>query len=184
MALRFDPTHIDQFKARIRGIPGYPVGEDLPVREMIFESGAIWRLPDFLLAAGIKPDQILSVVMDRTLMKREGRNLKELLLQIILNAGLQFDVVLLEPDSTGQVHTDFAQINFVKARLRPNSAVMSVGSGTVTDIAKHACYLYQQEQHVPALPLVEWHQIVGAEQDKVARADFLVIIARERKREF
>ena len=154
MALRFDPAHIDQFKARIRGIPGYPAGEDLPVREMIFESGAIWRLPDFLLAAGIKPDQILSVVMDRTLMKREGRNLKELLLQIILNAGLQFDVVLLEPDSTGQVHTDFAQINFVKARLRPNSAVMSVGSGTVTDIAKHACYLYQQEQHVPALPLV------------------------------
>lgn len=154
MTLRFDPAHIDQFKAQIRGIPGYPTGEDLPVREMIFESGAIWRLPDLLLAAGMKPDQILSVVMDRTLMKREGRNLKELLLHILLNAGCQFDVVLLEPDSTGQVHTDFAQINFVKARLRPNSAVMSVGSGTVTDIAKHACYMYQQEHNVPPLPFV------------------------------
>jgi len=154
MTLRFDPAHIDQFKAQIRGIPGYPTGEDLPVREMIFESGAIWRLPDLLLAAGMKPDQVLSLVMDRTLMKREGRNLKELLLHILLNAGYQFDVILLEPDSTGQVHTDFAQINFVKARLRPNSAVMSVGSGTVTDIAKHACYMYQQEHNVPPLPFV------------------------------
>jgi glycerol-1-phosphate dehydrogenase [NAD(P)+] len=154
MTLRFDPAHIDQFKAQIRGIPGYPVREDLPVREMVFESGAIWHLPDLLLAAGMKPDQILSVVMDRTPMKREGRNLKELLLQIILNAGFQFDVVLLEPDSTGQVHTDFAQINFVKARLKPNSAVMSVGSGTVTDVAKHACYVYQQEHSVPPLPFV------------------------------
>ena len=154
MTLRFDPAHIDQFKAQIRGIPGYPTGEDLPVREMIFESGAIWRLPDLLLAAGMKPDQVLSLVMDRTLMKREGRNLKELLLHILLNAGYQFDVILLEPDRTGQVHTDFAQINFVKARLRPNSAVMSVGAGTVTDIAKHACYMYQQEHNVPPLPFV------------------------------
>src|SRR5262245_24271717 len=116
MTLRFDPAHIDQFKAQIRGIPGYPDGEDLPIREMVFESGAIWRLPDLLLAAGMKQDQVLSLVMDRTLMKREGKNLKELLLNILLNAGCQFDVVLLEPDSTGQVHTDFAQINFVKAR--------------------------------------------------------------------
>jgi glycerol-1-phosphate dehydrogenase [NAD(P)+] len=154
MTLRFDPEHIDQFKAQIRSIPGYPTGEDLPIQEMVFESGAIWRLPDLLLAARIKPNQILSVVMDRTSMKREGKNLKELLLHIILNAGWQFDVVLLEPDSTGQVHTDFAQINFVKGRLRPNSAVMSVGSGTVTDIAKHACYLYQQEHNVPPLPFV------------------------------
>ena len=154
MILRFDPAHIDQLKAQIRGIPGYPVGEDLPVREMVFESGAVWRLPDLLLTAGMKPDQILSVVMDRTPMKREGKNLKELLLQIILNAGFQFDVVLLEPDSTGQVHTDFAQINFVKARLKPNSAVMSVGSGTVTDIAKHACYEYQQEHNIPPLPFI------------------------------
>jgi len=154
MTLRFDPAHIEQFKAQIRDIPGYPSGEDLPIRDMIFESGAIWRLPDLLSTAGMKPDQVLSLVMDQTLMKREGRNLKELLLHILLNANLQFDVILLEPDSTGQVHTDFTQINFVKARLRPNSAVMSVGSGTVTDIAKHACYMYQQEHGMQPLPFI------------------------------
>ena len=32
MTLQFDPQDIDRFKAAIRGIPGYPLGEDLPIR--------------------------------------------------------------------------------------------------------------------------------------------------------
>ena len=154
MTLRFDPENIDQFKTQIRGIPGYPAGEDLPIREMIFESGAIWRLPNFLFTSGMKPDQTISVVMDRTSMKREGKDLKELILQILQNAGRQVEIIWLKADSTGQVHTDFAQINFVKAHLQENSAVLSIGSGTVTDIAKHACYVYQQENNTQALPFV------------------------------
>jgi glycerol-1-phosphate dehydrogenase [NAD(P)+] len=154
MTLRFDPGDIDRFKDQIRGIPGYPAGEDLPIREMVFESGALWRLPSFFLLAGMKPDQPLSVVMDRTPMKREGKDLKSLLLRHIQNAGWQVDVIWLEPDITAQVHTDFSQINYVKARLQPNSAVLSVGSGTVTDIAKHACHVYQQEHSISPLPFV------------------------------
>lgn len=38
MTLRFDPGQIDHFKAAIQTIPGYPVGEDLPIRAMVFES--------------------------------------------------------------------------------------------------------------------------------------------------
>jgi len=63
-------------------------------------------------------------------------------------------VIWLEPDITGQVHTDFSQINYVKARLQRNSAVLSVGSGTVTDITKHACHVYQQENTIRPLPFV------------------------------
>ena len=154
MSLRFDPGELDLFKSQIRTIPGYPEGEDLPIRAMVFESGAIWRMPDLLLDAGIKPDQPLSVVMDRTSMKREGKDLKELILEILKNTGRQIDVIWLEPDHTGQVHTDFSQINSVKACLQKNSSVLSVGSGTVTDIAKHACHVYQQEQGIPPLPFV------------------------------
>lgn len=154
MTLRFDPEDIDRFKTQIRGIPGYPVGEDLPIREMVFESGALWRLPSLLLLAGMKSDQPLSVVMDRTPMKREGKDLKLLLLEHLQQEGWQTEVIWLEPDITGQVHTDFSQINYVKARLQTNSAVLSVGSGTVTDIAKHACHVYQQEHTTHPLPLV------------------------------
>jgi len=152
--LRFDPGNLAEFKTEIQGIPGYPSGEDLPIKEMVFESGALWRLPDLLLSAGIKSDRSLFVVMDRTPIQREGKSLKELILQILKSAGWQVDVIWLEPDHTGQVHTDFAQINSVKARLQTDSAVLSVGSGTVTDIAKHACYVYQQEQDSQSLPFV------------------------------
>jgi len=154
MILHFDPEGIDRFKAQIRGIPGYPAGEDLPIREMVFESGALWRLPGLLLLAGMRPEQPLSVVMDRTPMKREGKELKPLLLEYLQNAGWHLEVIWLEADITGQVHTDFSQINAVKARLQENSAVLSIGSGTVTDIAKHACHVYQQEHNSNPLPWV------------------------------
>jgi glycerol-1-phosphate dehydrogenase [NAD(P)+] len=154
MSLRFDPGNIEQFKSQIRAIPGYPAGEDLPIRDMVFESGAIWRLPDLLLRAGMRPDRPLTLVMDRTPMRREGQELKELVLGILKRTGQQVDVIWLEPDSTGQVHTDFTQINAVKARLHKDSTVLSVGSGTVTDIAKHACHVYQQEQGIESVPFV------------------------------
>jgi len=154
MTLRFDPGNLDQFKFQIRDIPGYPTGEELPIRAMVFESGAVWKLPELLLQSGMKSDQPLAVVMDRTPMRRESRDLKELILEILKNASLQVNVIWLEPDETGQVHTDFPQINVVKAHLQKNSAVLSVGSGTVTDIAKHACYVYQQEQNIESLPFV------------------------------
>jgi glycerol-1-phosphate dehydrogenase [NAD(P)+] len=154
MSLQFDPGNIDQFKSQIRTIPGYPAGEDVPIRNMVFESGALWRIPDLLQQAGVRPDQPLWVIMDRTPMKREGSDLKALICEILENAGRQFAVIWLEQDSTGQVHTDFSQINSVKARLQSNAAVLSVGSGTVTDIAKHACHVYQQEQSIPSLPFV------------------------------
>ena len=154
MNLQFDPANIDHFKTQIRGIPGYPIGEELPIREMVFESGALWRLPGLMPMAGMKVHQPVSVVMDRTPMKREGKELKELILQILVSAGWHTEVIWLEPDDTGQVHTDFSQINYVKAHLNPNSAVLSVGSGTVTDIAKHACHVYQREHNIPSLPFV------------------------------
>jgi glycerol-1-phosphate dehydrogenase [NAD(P)+] len=154
MSLRFDPGNLDQFKSQIRAIPGYPVGEDFPIRDMVFESGAIWQIPSLLLRAGMKPDQPLALVMDRTPMRREGKDLKELILEILKSTGRQVDVIWLEPDSTGQVHTDFSQINSVKARLQKDSSILSVGSGTVTDVAKHACHIYEQEQGIESLPFV------------------------------
>jgi glycerol-1-phosphate dehydrogenase [NAD(P)+] len=154
MSLRFDPGNLDRFRTDIRTIPGYPAGEDLPIQNMVFESGALWRLPELLLQARIQPDQPVTVVMDRMPMKREETDLKELILGLLGQTGRQVDVIWLEPDHTGQVHTDFSQIDCVKARLHKSSSILSVGSGTVTDIAKHACHVFQQEQAIASLPFV------------------------------
>ena len=48
-------------------------------------------------------------------------------------------------DATGQVHTDLKQIGRVQARLPSECAVLALGSGTITDIAKHACFRREQE---------------------------------------
>src|SRR5258708_22117244 len=46
-----------------------------------------------------------------------------------------------------------AHIEAVQRRLRPGVALLSVGSGTVTDTAKHAAYLFEQAGG-PRLPFV------------------------------
>lgn len=154
MNLLFDPGNIERFKADIRQVPGYPSGEELPVGAMIFESNALVRLPSMLALAGARHDRPLWVVMDRTPMRRGALSLKPLVLTTLREAGWNAAPLWLEPDATGQVHADFRQINRVKAQLRPEAAVLSVGAGTVTDIAKHACHIYQQEMASAPLPFV------------------------------
>ena len=151
MTLRFDPGSGETFKAAIRAIPGYPAGENLPIRAMIFESGALFRLPELLTITGAQANRKLLVVMDRAPMRRGGADLKALILNTLQTAGWQPEIVWLEADASGQVHTDFQHIEAVKARLSADAAVLSVGSGVVTDVAKHACYLYQQSGG-PTLP--------------------------------
>jgi glycerol-1-phosphate dehydrogenase [NAD(P)+] len=51
----------------------------------------------------------------------------------------------MRADESGQVHTDMPHIREVQASLSRGCSVLSIGSGVVTDIAKHGCFLYQQE---------------------------------------
>src|SRR6188768_3972800 len=118
MTLRFDPADGDEFKAAISRIPGYPAGEELPIRTMLFASGALFKLPSLLASAGAAPERPLLVVMDSTPMQREGAELKPLLLNHLRGAGWEPEPVWLQPDGGGQVHTDFGQIERVRARLR------------------------------------------------------------------
>ena len=46
-----------------------------------------------------------------------------------------------DPGPYGYAH----HIREVQANLSQGCAVLAVGSGVVTDIAKHGCFLYQQE---------------------------------------
>jgi glycerol-1-phosphate dehydrogenase [NAD(P)+] len=153
MPLKYDPGQGEKFTAAIREISGYPAGETLPMKALVFESGAIFKLPDLLKLAGARPDQPVQMVMDRTPMQRGGEALKPLIMGMLEKAGWQPAPIWLEPDASGQVHTDFAHIEQVRAHLETNGAVLSVGSGVVTDVAKHACHIFQ-EQTGTALPFV------------------------------
>lgn len=145
MRLAYDPGENESFWAAIRNIPGYPVGEEMPIRRMIFESGAVFQLPDVLRLAGAHPKNTLWVVMDSTPMRRGEADLKALVVQVLKDAGWNAEALVLGPDSTGQVHADMPNVRTVQSRLHAGDGVLSVGSGSITDVAKHAAHLFEKE---------------------------------------
>jgi glycerol-1-phosphate dehydrogenase [NAD(P)+] len=145
MPLKYDPADGTNFWDRIARIPGYPSGEHMPIGFMCFEAGALFKLGDVLREVGADAAQPVFVVMDATPMLRNGESLKPLALDVLRRAGWHPQPVEVLSDETGQVHTDMPRIEAVKGRLQHDSAVVTLGSGTICDIGKHACYLYEQE---------------------------------------
>ena len=151
MKLAYDPAQGQQFWKEIRQLPGFPIADAIPLRSMLIEEGAVFKLPEVLQSLGVTGETPLLAVMDPTPMRRGSQSLKPLVLSLLRQAGWEVRDLLLQPDQSGQVHTDMPHIEAVKAQLKPEVAVISIGSGVVTDVTKHACYLYEQEHgiHIP-----------------------------------
>lgn len=145
MELVYDPAENESFWEAIRSLPGFPRDDRIPLRKMVFESGALFHLPEILVELGVHKEKPLLVVMDPTPIRRGSESLKPLLLMELEKSGWKVESLVLQPDASGQVHTDMDQIEFVRSRLRPEHAVLSVGSGVVTDVSKHACYLFAKD---------------------------------------
>ncbi len=145
MRLQYDPGEGTAFWEAIEKLPGYPAGESMPIPIMLFESDAVYKLPEVLKQAGGSPALPALIVMDKTPMQRKGKDLKQLVGEILGAAGWQVEPVIMEPDATGQVHTDMPHIEAVKQHIRDGVTLLAVGSGTVCDITKHASYLCEKE---------------------------------------
>jgi glycerol-1-phosphate dehydrogenase [NAD(P)+] len=143
--LPYDPADGVQFWQAIRTLPGFPANETMPIKAMIFESNALFKTTEILKSVGARQDASLVLVMDETPMRRAGENLKDLMINILRNDGWQVQVAWMRADESGQVHTDMPHIRDVQASLSHGCSVLSIGSGVVTDIAKHGCFLYHQE---------------------------------------
>lgn len=150
-SLAYDPARGERFLEAVRSLPGYPAGESVPLRSMAFESDALLRLPTYLRHAQCDPGHPLLIVQDRTSMRRAGEDLKPKVDSLLRSAGWATELLHIEAEPSGQVHTTMAQIETVAGRLGGGRSVLALGSGTVTDIAKHACYLREQagQGHVP-----------------------------------
>ncbi|MCA1900457.1 MAG: iron-containing alcohol dehydrogenase [Chloroflexi bacterium] len=143
--LPYDPADGEQFWEAIRKLPGYPSHETIPIKRMLFESGALFKTTDVLKLAGASQSKPLVVVMDETPMRRGAEDLKPFALAMLRREGWQIQVCALKADESGQVHTDMARIRQVKESLTAGCAVLSIGSGVATDIAKHGSFLRQEE---------------------------------------
>ena len=151
MNIRYDPADNEKFWSEIRQIPGFPGGEEIPLKLMLIEAGALFRLPEVTESVSGKPIGEVLAVMDPTPMRRGSDDLKPLVLQVLRDAGWTPQILVLEPDDSGQVHTDTPHIEAVRAHIKPDVPLVSIGSGVLTDITKHACYLFEKETgvHIP-----------------------------------
>ena len=118
----------------------------IEIDEILVGSDVLLELPAVLERAGIARGNSVLLVMDETPMRREEQDLKPFTQKLLQQAGYQVQTQWLAGDAYGLVHADFEQVERVHAALRPGMALIALGSGTLTDIAKHAAYLYD-EQH-------------------------------------
>jgi len=143
--LPYDPAEGKKFWEQIRNLPGFPGNETMPIKHMLFESNAILRTTEILLSVGAEQKHPLVVVMDETQMARNGTDLKPDYIDRLVSEGWQVQPCWLRPDESGQVHTDMPHIEVVQRSLSAGCAVLSIGSGVVTDITKHGSFLFQQQ---------------------------------------
>src|SRR5713101_434064 len=121
------------------------------IGEILIGPGALLDLPDVLLRAGIKPGANIQLVMDETPMWRDDVELKPFVRELLYVAGYQESTLHLEDEDYGSVHADFDSVESAVWGLEegflgtPATAIIGLGSGTVTDITKHAAYVYNQK---------------------------------------
>ncbi len=112
------------------------------IDEILIGPDVLQQLPGVLQRAGIVLGSPLVLVMDETPMLRGRDDLKLLVQALLDSAGYHVRPLWLAGDHHGLVYADFEQVQRVQAAITPQTALIALGSGTVTDIAKHAAYLY------------------------------------------
>src|SRR6266699_2927484 len=141
-----DPANIPAVK-RWLAAQDDPQGQlrSIDIDEILIGPGVLLDLPFVLQRAGVTPGSKVLLVVDETPMLREDVDLKRFVRDLLYVAGYYETTCHLENDEYGLVHAEFQDVEGLLWGLEPGTALIALGSGTVTDIAKHAAYLYDQQ---------------------------------------
>lgn len=124
--------------------PAHPL-RPVEIDEILIDPDALLKLPAVLRRANVARTRPVLLVVDETPMSRERDDLKELVQALLRHTGHPVETLRLRGDRYGLVHADFDQVERVLQAITPNMALVALGSGTLTDIVKHAAHLYDQE---------------------------------------
>ena len=123
----------------------------IDIDEILIGPAVLLELPDVLRRAGVEPGAHIQLVIDETEMWRDDVELKPFVRELLYVAGYSESALHLEEDEYGVVHADFESVEDAVWGMErghlgtPAKAIIGLGSGTVTDIAKHAAHLYNQK---------------------------------------
>ncbi len=144
-AFSVDPANISAVK-RWLAAQDDPLEQlrSIEIDEILIGPGVLLDLPFVLQRAGVTPGSKVLLVVDETPMLREDVDLKRFVRDLLYVAGYEETTCHLENDEYGLVHAEFEDVEGILWGLEPGTALIALGSGTVTDITKHAAYLYDQ----------------------------------------
>lgn len=151
--LKHDPTDMAGLLSAARKWPDADRLPSIELEQVIIEQGGVERLPEVLDDLCLDGRRETIVVCDDTAMTRLGRPLKPGIRALLRRAGWIAESVELRGGEE-DVHATFEAVQAVKSRLRPGVPVIAIGSGTIIDIAKHACFCYAEERGAEPLSLV------------------------------
>ncbi len=152
---KYDVADMNDLHRRISLWSDYGRIPKIELEEVITGKNAIYRLPEALRKLGVAAGDEIIVVMDETKILRGKEEIKPLVLGIIQGCGYRAKPLVLKGDEYGLVHPDFKTMEQVMPALHKDCAVVTVGSGVVTDVAKHSCYIWQKENGFDGqLPLI------------------------------
>ncbi len=167
----YDPAGMPVLRAKLGRLPESLAFPHFELDRVEIGPEALRTLPAVLGALTSVPGPLI-VVQDATPMRRAGEDLKALVNRLLTSAGWQVETIVLEAGEDGQAHADEHTVARVHQQLRPGVPVVSVGSGTVTDVTKHAVFLFD-ELH-DRLPLV----FVATANTMVAYTARMAVIAK------
>ena len=81
--------------------------------------------------------------------RRAGADLKPLVYDLLAGIGRTVEVLTLPPSQDGLVHADLENVERGRVAIGGQpTAVVALGSGTVCDVAKHACFTAEQQDGI------------------------------------
>lgn len=149
MSIRSDdaappPDELPALRAWLAARPDADQLAPLPIREIVVRSDALFDLPHLLRRLDA-PSRVLLVQDSRPYM-RAGASLKPLVSDLLAGAGYAVTVLTLPPAADGAVLADLQNVDVARAAISGlPTTVVALGSGTVCDVAKHACLLAEQQ---------------------------------------
>jgi glycerol-1-phosphate dehydrogenase [NAD(P)+] len=138
-----DPTDVERINQRVRAwaSPDETV-HPVRTRQVLIEQDALDGLTDEVRTRA--PGGRVLLVVDRTPIKRGGEDLKALIEDRLARTG-PLEIRRLPDEAGGSFHADLETAGQLAAELSHYAAVVSVGSGSITDVAKYARHLHVEQ---------------------------------------
>ena len=138
-ALTYDPADISALRARLRRRPEKTF--DPEIGEIIIGDDVLGSVGARVRAAGGTASGVV-LVMDHTPMLRNGESIKPQVVRWLRDVAGDDRTKVIQPHQPGEeLHAEFAIAEAIAADLPAGAVVVSFGSGVITDLAKHGCYL-------------------------------------------